>query len=431
MVESPISAVCRAVRVACCVLAVSLAWPGAASSAWADDGADEPPVQSPSRWLADVDAARDRARRANADRLFAERWQRAERQRDALESLLRSGDTDRVSRDAGDAIETYRALELEALAAALFSRARAEIAQARADRVQRHAPRTLERAAELLASAEAALAENRNDLDLPRSLADEAAYTARHASYLAGRVQAASRRGGSIEDVLLDYEEPLRRASAEAGLLPRFDNGPAAVGDQLVDRIHELEDALRRSRNALEDSNQRVQNLQEELRDLDAEMGGIVRERSELIQRVEAQERVRRQFESLDALFSRDEAMVLREGNRVTIRLVGLNFETGGHDVSADAEPLLEKLSRVTNLFPRARLRIEGHTDSRGSEALNQRLSERRAEAVRDRLVDRFGIPATRLTAEGLGEDRPIASNETPEGRERNRRIDVTFTVDD
>ncbi len=68
---------------------------------------------------------------------------------------------------------------------------------------------------------------------------------------------------------------------------------------------------------------------------------------------------------------------------------------------------------------------VEGHTDSIGSDAYNQRLSERRANAVRDYMVSR-GIDAQRITTKGWGKSKPIASNKTKEGRARNRRVEIT-----
>ena len=73
---------------------------------------------------------------------------------------------------------------------------------------------------------------------------------------------------------------------------------------------------------------------------------------------------------------------------------------------------------------PDLRVTVEGHTDSVGSAAYNQKLSERRAQAVKRYLV-RQGIDPSRITTEGYGKSRPIASNETEEGRAKNRRADI------
>jgi len=73
---------------------------------------------------------------------------------------------------------------------------------------------------------------------------------------------------------------------------------------------------------------------------------------------------------------------------------------------------------------------IEGHTDSRGSDAYNQPLSERRANAVRDELVNEYDIDASRVSTVGYGESRPVATNDTDEGRAQNRRIEAVLSVE-
>ncbi len=87
-----------------------------------------------------------------------------------------------------------------------------------------------------------------------------------------------------------------------------------------------------------------------------------------------------------------------------------------------------EKVDEVVQTMkqhPEVRATVEGHTDSVGSEAYNQRLSERRANAVRDYLVA-HGIDASRITTRGYGKTKPIASNKTAEGRAKNRRVEIT-----
>ena len=72
---------------------------------------------------------------------------------------------------------------------------------------------------------------------------------------------------------------------------------------------------------------------------------------------------------------------------------------------------------------------IEGHTDSVGSTASNQKLSQQRADAVREVLVSQFGVNPSRLIAIGYGETRPIADNGTPMGRQENRRVEAVVTA--
>jgi outer membrane protein OmpA-like peptidoglycan-associated protein len=87
----------------------------------------------------------------------------------------------------------------------------------------------------------------------------------------------------------------------------------------------------------------------------------------------------------------------------------------------------LDKLGQVLTRpqYAEYRVQIEGHTDSTGTEGYNQRLSERRAESIKHYLVQKFGIEKERLATRGYGEAKPIASNETAEGRDKNRRVEV------
>jgi len=81
-------------------------------------------------------------------------------------------------------------------------------------------------------------------------------------------------------------------------------------------------------------------------------------------------------------------------------------------------------VAKVMKDKPGMKVSVEGHTDSIGSEAYNQRLSERRAQAVRDYMIEN-GISPGRVATRGFGKSRPVASNETAEGRAQNRRVEI------
>ncbi len=380
-------------------------------------------------FLADALVAREAALASAADQLYASPWQAAERQFNDAAVALERDDQTRAQARAAEAQQAYRAVELQAIEGRLLSRARARIAEAQAARVDRHAPQTLERAQALLASAEAVLREDRYAADEAATLAERARATADHAGFLADAVQAARARGGSIEQALLDIAAPLRAAAREASIDGAETAAPSVLGDALVERLRARERELGETRAALEVANQRILALDDELRELDGQLGGVARERSALIMELEAQAQVRGQFDRLEGLFTRNEAQVLREGERVIIRLTGLVFPTGASTIPPDARALLAKLAEAANIFPQARFTIEGHTDARGSAQLNLGLSQDRADAVQQHLVTEQGIAEFRLRSIGLGSSRPIASNDTEDGRARNRRIDVTFSA--
>jgi outer membrane protein OmpA-like peptidoglycan-associated protein len=107
----------------------------------------------------------------------------------------------------------------------------------------------------------------------------------------------------------------------------------------------------------------------------------------------------------------------------VPIILDGINFATGKADITPESENTLRKALKTLQTYPDISVEISGYTDNVGRDASNQKLSQRRANSVRDWLV-REGIDPSRITAVGYGESNPIAPNDTPEGRLKNRRIE-------
>jgi OmpA-OmpF porin, OOP family len=104
-----------------------------------------------------------------------------------------------------------------------------------------------------------------------------------------------------------------------------------------------------------------------------------------------------------------------------------VQFETNSAVLKKESESLLDEVARALSDHPEIKkVRVEGHTDSRASDRYNKRLSRKRAEAVKDYLVGK-GIAARRLTARGYGEEKPIADNDTDDGRYQNRRVEFTI----
>jgi outer membrane protein OmpA-like peptidoglycan-associated protein len=102
-------------------------------------------------------------------------------------------------------------------------------------------------------------------------------------------------------------------------------------------------------------------------------------------------------------------------------------FDTGKSDLRSGAREALAKLSGIVLNYPSLRLAIEGHTDSTGSAEFNQTLSEKRADAVRDYLVSQ-GLDAAKLSSQGMGMNDPVADNDTAEGRQKNRRVEIVVS---
>jgi OOP family OmpA-OmpF porin len=107
---------------------------------------------------------------------------------------------------------------------------------------------------------------------------------------------------------------------------------------------------------------------------------------------------------------------------------LNIHFDSNSTKILPKYRDGLNELGKALSKPSLPTVEIAGHTDSIGSERANQSLSERRAESVKRYLVQNFSIPQERLIAKGYGKSRPIASNDTPEDRSKNRRIEVART---
>lgn len=116
---------------------------------------------------------------------------------------------------------------------------------------------------------------------------------------------------------------------------------------------------------------------------------------------------------------------VVRDGDNLLLRMPsGITFAYNDSTVQPQFQPVLNDVAKVLTEYPKTYIDVMGHTDSDGSEAYNQTLSERRAGSVASYL-DAHGVQSARLATRGYGEMQPIASNETPDGKAANRRVEI------
>jgi OOP family OmpA-OmpF porin len=107
-----------------------------------------------------------------------------------------------------------------------------------------------------------------------------------------------------------------------------------------------------------------------------------------------------------------------------------VEFDTNKSDIKVKYDEDLNRLGTFLKEWTKAKGEISGHTDNVGTDKYNLKLSQRRAASVKKYLEEKFNIAPERLTTEGYGESKPIASNKTKEGRQQNRRIETNFTCD-
>lgn len=359
--------------------------------------------------------ARTDAKGVSAEKLATAMWQDAEKTFLLATKTLETGKRDKAMTRAADAEALYRDAELIAIKGNYLSQARAKIAEADRLKVKRYAPESLSKAKKLLATAETELSENRYDTDYPRALVKDAFYEARHSIYLADQVRALNKGGITPEQLILRLERPLGSVAGQLDVVAEFDKGvepPLAL-------VSERLETLQQHSHELTELQSRTAQLEQDYAALETRLG-IQSER------IKQEEDARARLQRVNEYFDRGEAAVLTQGDNVLIRLVGLSFAPGSEQIDTYNFAVLQKLEKVLKLYPDYTVVIEGHTDSFGSTAANQMLSLNRAKAVRQYLLVHIDdILASRLEAQGYGESRPIANNETVEGRKRNRRIDL------
>ncbi len=135
-----------------------------------------------------------------------------------------------------------------------------------------------------------------------------------------------------------------------------------------------------------------------------------------------------KQAEELRAI---ENAKVERVGEGINLTFdSGILFSTDSSTLEADAQASLVELAGILTKYPDTNILIQGHTDSTGSEEYNQKLSERRAGSVQYYLSS-HNVTNSRMSMVGFGETQPVASNDTVEGRQQNRRVEIAIIAND
>jgi OmpA-OmpF porin, OOP family len=366
-------------------------------------------------------SSRSSALSAGADQLAAKTWTEGEEQFHKAATSLERGRSDKAQELAAAAVQSYRNAELEAIKGAILRDANHLLAQAEEERVEKYAPITLAKARASLAEAESSLVEDRYDTDRPRLLARQAKEQASHALHLTALIRAVDAGDRPLEEVLLSNEAPVVDIANVLDVTPDLSNGVASTAAETLAAVKANKRELAQMKLALDERDERISTLETAL-------GGASKEAVALNSLLAEQQQRREQLEEVERMFATNEAEVLRSGNAIILRLVGLSFDSGSAVILSSHFALLTKVQEAIKILPDSVITVEGHTDSFGSDELNLELSQRRADAVRAYLLSRMDLAPYRISAMGYGEARPIASNETAEGRARNRRIDLVMT---
>ena len=209
---------------------------------------------------------------------------------------------------------------------------------------------------------------NRYDVDVPRKLAAQARYEARHATYLAQLIERVMQEEKSdqagVEALILSWEEPLKRIAADMELAARFDQGMQPPMQEMSEHARQQAQELRRLKQEVADRDEQMAALNTQLQRTEARLGGVSEERVALQRRVDVQERIRANVATIEGSFTPDEARVFRQGDDVVVSLLGVRFPSGRSTIDGGSAALMQKVKAALALFPR-RVDIDRRTHGR------------------------------------------------------------------
>ena len=236
--------------------------------------------------------------------------------------------------------------------------------------------------------------------------------------------QSETSMGNQINSLEQALEQERNKGTLTADVLARREEELRNQREELQTLQREREESERRRLEAERTRNATIERLQQQVeqeRNRTAETEAeLARAREEISRRDAA---ARQRIEAMEAELAKL-AQTRRTDRGLIVTLPGVFFDSGQSALKPGARNTLSKIADQLRISENARITIEGHTDSVGSDQSNQTLSERRAAAVRDYLVSR-GVPENQINTAGLGETSPVATNDTPAGRQQNRRVEL------
>ena len=355
--------------------------------------------------------ARNLARDAGATTLGKE-YTDAEERFLKLTRAIEDNDLNYAQRNQAGVAGGFRDLELRAIKVRTIGEVRRLMEDAIDKDLQKIAPQSYSAAEKKLAEADAFITQNPYQKEKMHRLAVEALFMAQRLHVIAEQSQ--KFEAMEPEQVTLWAEGFLYQASESLGAQD--------MRNQPFDKQHEnVLETISVQRADLDFMIENSKKLQQRV----ASLEGKTLEEHQEKERLLAEKRFNEKLSSIQHFFKPDEAEVYKKQNQIIIRLKTMQFPVGQSVIMPDNYDLLSKVQRAIRTFGEPDVIIGGHTDSTGSEEVNEHLSQQRADAVRQYFVANETLPYEKIIAVGYGSMRPIASNANESGRAMNRRIDV------
>ena len=370
------------------------------------------------RHLAGAIKSRDAGYAAGADR-YKKEFGRLENDFIKLTEAVEENDLRYVRGKKKVVDAKYRELELRAIKDDKLTQVRQLMQTAESRDMDDAAPKSFLVAKSKLIDADMAITKDRYDKEAIDGAVGEARFYAQRMHQMAGVSEKVD--GMEPEEIALWVERFLAQTNSHLKERDRRNLPFKAQQEVILSAISTLQRNQSSSSSLVHSKEMEIQRLNDRIADLEGRTHKARADKEQLA----AEKRFSALYTQVQGYFSADQADVYKKSQHLVIRLKAMRFPVGQAVVVPRNYPLLTTVQKAIRAFGKPEVVIEGHTDSTGSEALNQKLSRNRAESVQQYLIHNGVLSSGKISAMGYGSSRPLASNATARGRAINRRIDV------
>ncbi|MDT0581515.1 OmpA family protein [Brumicola blandensis] len=374
--------------------------------------------------------AREKALSVNAATASPEAFKEAEQAFAKAIAQLELGQDARAVRDIEAIKNQYLAIELSALKKNMLSFAQDAVKKAEKNDLDDVAPRTIAKAKDELKLAIDTLEVNRTDTAKANVHSNRAIWLIKQAEGIADINSIFENADFDEEQKILWYQDQLSTIMSPINSSVQFNNTNKEVVASLREQVASLATKNEMITTKLSQTEAKLASLTTESKNRESQLAKDKAEalmQAQLLREKEiaAKKADDARFSAVQSMFTEQEATVYRQRDNVLIRAHGFSFKSGGSEIESSNFVMLNKITDAIKRFPNADVVVSGHTDATGSAELNLALSKARAEVVANFITQVSEIENSRVTFTGFGKDKPVASNETPEGRAENRRVEI------
>ncbi len=352
----------------------------------------------------------------------------------------------RAKKNESRVAQKYADLELRAIKEKTLGEVRKLIAKAERHGADDSTPTILAIAQKALSDADQFITEQRYDRERMQEKANEALFQAQRV----GQIMTLSNKLSSMkpETLALWSEARLQQITNHLGARDLRNETTDLQLESIIQSIisllddnkslkslrqHETDNytsKLEELQTTIDQQRKQIASLEGDSKKVQKEREAIAIKEKEAKARLEAERLFQQMFVEVQSMFAANQAEVYKQADNLVIRLKAMQFPIGKDLIMPENYSLLSQVRQAIRIFGAPVVVIEGHTDSTGSAAINEQLSQKRAEAVRQYFIANGTLVKEQVTAIGYGSERPLSPNDTPGGRAVNRRIDVVIKAE-